>query len=170
MKKGLNGQEMPHGPEGSTNSSQQPPVCICLQHFLFDLNSMAVNPLIYQTSSQDSLKQENDKLFGNFSQEQEGGVLSFDGIVNAFPVGTFSQYTNIPTISLTGEMIGEIAIQIIHADDNGDEAILYEESFLERNGLWKSPPMTVPEKKAGSIFYFVSEDNFPFANSDGGPP
>lgn len=145
MKDGLNGQEMPHDPEGSTNPSQQPLADICLQHFLFDLHSMAVNPLVYQTSSHDSLKQENDKLFGCFSKEQEGEVLSFDGIVNAFPVGTFSRYTNIPMISLSGEMIGKIAIQIIHADDTGDESVLYEESFLERNGLWNSPPMSVPE-------------------------
>jgi galactofuranosylgalactofuranosylrhamnosyl-N-acetylglucosaminyl-diphospho-decaprenol beta-1,5/1,6-galactofuranosyltransferase len=97
------------------------------------------------------LQQEDGRFWGYFSKEQEGKVLSFDGIVNAFPVGIYSQYTNIPMINLTGEMIGEIAIQIIHADDNGDESILYEESFSERNGLWKSPPMTVPKKK-GRIY------------------
>ncbi|MHB8543822.1 MAG: glycosyltransferase family 2 protein [Leptospirales bacterium] len=113
-------------------------ICVCLQHFLFAINTLSIDGMIFQTDSNHSVNIEDNRIFGHFPENPEGETLSFDGIVNAFPVGTFTRHTDVSYVSLQGEMDGEIAIQVRHVDKSGDR-VLYEEPFSNRKGHWESP-------------------------------
>lgn len=121
-------------------------ICVCLQHFLFAINTLSIDNLIFQTGSHHSVKIEDNRIFGHFPGKPEGEILSFDGIVNAFPVGTFTRHTDVSNIYLQGEMEGEISIQIHHVDKSGD-SVLYEEPFRKRSGLWKSPRIPLEDQE-----------------------
>lgn len=119
---------------------------VCLQHFLYTIDTLEIDGLILQTTSKAPVTLTIEGVSGSLSESEGGELLSFDGIVNAFPVGTFSRHTGIQSISLQGELEGNIAIQIRHVDEDG-EHILYEEPFSHRNGHWESPPLPIGGKE-----------------------
>ncbi len=118
----------------------------CLQHFLYTIDTLEIKGLILQTTSKAPVTLTTEGVIGSFPESAGGEWLSFDGIVNAFPVGTFSRHTRIQLISLRGELEGDMAIQIRHVDEDG-EHILYEEPFSHRNGHWESPPLPIGGKE-----------------------
>jgi galactofuranosylgalactofuranosylrhamnosyl-N-acetylglucosaminyl-diphospho-decaprenol beta-1,5/1,6-galactofuranosyltransferase len=118
----------------------------CLQHFLYTIDTLEIKGLILQTTSNAPVTLTTEGVRGSFSESTEGEWLSFDGIVNAFPVGTFARHTRVQSISLRGELEGDMAIQIRHVGEDG-EHILYEETFSHRDGHWESPPLPIGGKE-----------------------
>ena len=116
---------------------------VCLQYFLCTIDTLAIDELILQTTANTPVNRTAEGVRGSFSESPEGEWLSFDGIVNAFPVGAFARHTRVQSISLQGELEGDIAIQVRHAGENGEHIILYEEPFTHRNGHWKSPALPI---------------------------
>ncbi|MHB8543821.1 MAG: glycosyltransferase [Leptospirales bacterium] len=119
---------------------------ICLQNFLFSINTLSIDGLSFQTDPDHSIELEEDGLSGFFPDHTEGKILAFDGVVNAFPVGTFARHTSLSHVRLQGEMTGEISIQIRHVDETGNR-ILYEEPFEKRSGPWESPRIPIERQK-----------------------
>ncbi|MHB1605937.1 MAG: hypothetical protein ACYCTV_06030 [Leptospirales bacterium] len=114
---------------------------VCLQNFLFSINSLAIDDLIFKTDCKQLMEKDKEGVTGYFPLNGENRIV-FDGVINAFPVGTFSRHTGISHIRLRGKMDGEIAIQIHYIDDNG-ERILHEEPLAKRTGVWESPPIPI---------------------------
>ena len=115
------------------------------------IDTLDIGGLILQTTSNAPVTLTTEGVRGSFSESKEGEWLSFDGIVNAFPVGTFSRHTGIQSISLQGEMEGDIAIQIRHVDEDA-EHILYEEPFSHRNGHWGLHPSPSEDRRVDITF------------------
>ena len=121
-------------------------ILICLQHFLFAINTLSIDDLSFQTDSDHCVKREKEGLSGFFPEKAEGESLTFDGILNAFPIVTFSRHTALSHVRLKGEMTGEISIQIHHVDETGDR-VIYEEPFEKRIGPWESPRIPIERQK-----------------------
>lgn len=125
---------------------------ICLQNFLFlnekiNLESLTIdnpNNFIYQKNT-NSIHGSNPNL---------NKSISFDGVINSFPVGYFSRFTKITHIFLKGRFQGLIGFKIYLKDKDG-EHILFQESSKIMDGTWESP--SIPILNLEGRIYLICE-------------
>ena len=130
-------------PTRAQHQSSPMGVSVCLQHFLYAIHALPVDDLLFHVGLKQEVMRDAHGVSGDFREGGiEGSNISFDGVANAFPVGTFSRHTDVSLVRLQGEMDGDIAIRIHHVSGNGD-TVLYEEPFRKRQGKWESPDFPV---------------------------
>lgn len=154
---------------------EEGPVPVCLQHFLYTVEAVVIGDLIVQTTSRRAVVFDERGVRGDFLTEGPGETVSFEGVANAFPVETFSRHTRLSHVRLKGEMDGEIALEIRHADGCGDR-VIHAEGFRVRTGSWESPEL--PLKGRGGRFYLSCRFRGPgairnlgwWSETEAGPP
>lgn len=121
---------------------------IVLQNFLYKFDRVAYDSFWGQTSAKVSLK--SDGLDGLSLKEE--GLLTFDTLANAFPVGYFNNHSQICQIFLQSFISADEAeLSILHEDLDFNVHLIHQEKYVG-SGIWKSPVIPLNRDRGRYIF------------------